>query len=401
VTSNASDVERAGRTEWTPESVEEVADCLRSATRDRLPIDVAGAGTAHSWGGDTHARTTVRTHKLDSVLRYESPDMTIQVGAGMPVADLQSVVAEHGQRLALDAGRIPRGATVGGMLATADQGPSQLAYGGPRDLVIGAGLCFADGQIVRSGGNVIKNVAGYDLARLVSGSLGTLAVITDVSFRLHPLPAATGTLSLQAGIDEAVSRAELIAKAALEPVAAEWISGRLLIRFEGTHSGVQDRIDAAARIAGGESEILNPGDAAEAWAHLAEVSSPCVRSEGHTTIVRGLARPTDVSSLVQAATRIGLEQQTLPTVAAGVLTGRVDLRIDAVALSSHAATVARWRTVVEQFGGSTVLRERPRGLTELIEAWGSPPSAVAVLRAIKAAYDPDHLLGRGRFRPWF
>jgi glycolate oxidase FAD binding subunit len=352
VTSNASDVERADRTEWTPKSVEEVADCLRSATHDGLPIIVVGAGTAQSWGGDTQARTTVRTHKLDSVLRYESADMTIQVGAGMPVADLQSVVAEHGQRLALDAGRIPRGATIGGMLATADQGPSQLAFGGPRDLVIGAGLVLADGQIVRSGGNVIKNVAGYDLARLVSGSLGTLALITDVSFRLHPLPAATATLSLEAGIDEAVARAELIAKAALEPVAAEWISGQLLIRFEGTRSGVQERIDAAARIAGGERKILNPADAKEAWAQL--VSSPCVRSEGHTTIVRGLARPTDVSSLVQAATRIGLEQQTSPTVAASVLTGRVDLRIDAVALSSHAATVARWRrqsnnSVAQQF----------------------------------------------------
>jgi glycolate oxidase FAD binding subunit len=339
--------------------------------------------------------------KLDSVLRYESADMTIQVGAGMRVADLQSVVAEHGQRLALDAGRILRGATVGGMLATADQGPSQLAFGGPRDLVIGAGLVFVDGQIVRSGGNVIKNVAGYDLARLVSGSLGTLALITDVSFRLHPLPAATGTLSLEAGIEEAVACAELIAKAALDPVAAEWISGQLLIRFEGTHSGVQDRIDAAARIAGGERKILNPGEAAEAWAQLAEVSSPCVRSEVHTTVVRGLARPTDVSSLVQAANRIGLEQETLPTVAAAVLTGRVDLRMDSVVLSSHAATVARWRKAVEQLGGSTVLRERPRGLTELIEAWGSPPSAVAVLQAIKAAYDPDHLLGRGRFHPWF
>lgn len=195
-------------------------------------------------------QTLIRTHKLNGVLRYEPTDMTIQVGAGMRVSDLQAVVAEHGQRLAIDTARIDQGATIGGLVATADQGPSQLAFGGPRDLVIGAGLVLTDGQVVRSGGHVIKNVAGYDLARMVAGSLGTLAVITDATFRLHPVPAATGTVALEVGIDEAVVVARAIAQAGLDPVAAEWFSGRLLIRFEGTQTGVQDRLTAAAKLVG-------------------------------------------------------------------------------------------------------------------------------------------------------
>jgi glycolate oxidase FAD binding subunit len=403
VTSNASEIEHAARSAWEPTSVGEVAECLGSAAHDGRALNVSGAGTAQSWGGDSRAAITLRMHKLDSVQRYEPADMTVQVGAGTTVTDLQSVVAEHGQRLALDAARIDRGATIGGIFATADQGPAQLAFGGPRDLVIGATLVLADGQVVRSGGHVIKNVAGYDLARLVSGSLGTLAVITDLTFRLHPLPAATGTLSLETGIGQAVAYAEGIAAAALDPVAAEWVSGRLLVRFEGTPSGVRERLGAAARITSAAGcSILDAAESANAWAQHAAASSTTDRHTGPaTTVLRGLIRPTDVFSVVQAANRIARDHEALPTVAAGLLTGRVDVRVAAALLSTHAAVVGQWREVIEGFGGAMTMRERPKGLTGLIDAWGAAPSAVAVLRAVKKAYDPGDLLGRGRFHPWF
>jgi glycolate oxidase FAD binding subunit len=341
-------------------------------------------------------------HRLNSVLRYEPSDMTIQAGAGMTVADLQSVVAENGQRLALDAARIDRGATIGGIFATADQGPAQLVFGGPRDLAIGATLVLADGQIARSGGHVIKNVAGYDLARLVSGSFGTLAVITDLTFRLHPIPAATGTLSVETGIDQAVAYAEAIAAEAFDPAAAEWVSGRLLVRFEGTRSGVHERLKAAARIAGA-AQILDGDDAAKAaWEQHGTVCAPSGHDGGpDATVARALVRPTDVVSVVQAARRIAHDHQASPTFAAGLLTGRVDLRVTAPSLQTHATVVSQWREVIEKVGGTMTLRDRPDGLTCLTDAWGAPPSAVAVLRAVKKAYDPSDLLGRGRFHPWF
>lgn len=399
--SNASKAQQAARPVWEPDNAREVAECLRDAAQEHRALNIVGAGTAQNWGGDIRASTTLRMHKLDSVLRYEPGDMTIQVEAGMAVADLQSVVADHGQRLALDAARIDRGATVGGMLATADQGPAQLAFGGPRDLVIGATLVLSNGEIARSGGHVIKNVAGYDLARLVSGSLGTLAAITDLTFRLHPIPAATGTLSIETGIDEAVTYAEAIAETALEPVAAEWISGRLLIRFEGTRSGVHERLAAAAHITGVGTSILDDDEATQAWAQQAAVSSRNGNSAQDTTTLHGLARPSDVSSIVHAAERSCLEHGALATIGAGLLTGRVDLRIDAATLSAHAATVDQWRQDIESHDGTVTLRDRPEGLTDLIDAWGEPPSAVAALRAVKAAYDPGDLLGPGRFHPWF
>ncbi len=401
MTSNASDTESTIRPEWKPEGHHEVAECVRTAVHDGVAINVKGAGTAQCWGGDVDASVTMGMQKLNTVLRYEPGDMTIQVGAGMRVADLQSVVAEHGQRLALDAARIDRGATVGGLVATADQGPGQLAFGGPRDLMIGTGLVFADGSIARSGGHVIKNVAGYDLARLMSGSLGSLAVLTDVTFRLHPVPAATGTLSCAVGIDQAANDARAIGEAGLEPVAVEWISGQLLVRFEGTPTGVQERLAAAACLIGDAAAILTADDSARVWAQHTEFSRPDDRAGMPVTMVRGLVRPTDVPALVQDASRVSSETDALLTVTTGVSTGRVDVRIEAAAVLAQAVAVAKLRQEVERLGGSAILRDRPTTLTGLVDAWGAPPSAVAVLRAVKAAYDPGDVLGRGRFYPWF
>lgn len=399
--SNASDIRSGTRPEWEPDSVNEVAECVLAAARDDLPLNITGAGTAQSWGGDVEASVSLAMKKLNSVLRYEPADMTIQVGAGMAVADLQSVVAEYGQRLAIDAARIDRGATVGGVVATADQGPAQLAFGGPRDLMIGAGLIFADGSIARSGGHVIKNVAGYDLARMMSGSLGSLAILTDVTFRLHPVATATGTLSREVGIDQAAADAQAIGDAGLEPVAAEWISGQLLVRFEGTQTGCQERLQAAARLIGADAVTLAADDAACVWKRHRDVSRPGANGNVPATIVRGLVRPSDVSALSKAADRIGRETEAIVTVAAGVSTGRVDMRIESTSALAHARTVAKWRQEVETLGGAMVLRDRPRTLTGLVDAWGTPPSAVEVLRAIKSAYDPGDVFGRGRFYPWF
>ncbi|CAN7697769.1 FAD-binding oxidoreductase [Mycolicibacterium frederiksbergense] len=390
------------RSDWQPSSLRELSDCVDSAAREKRALNVVGAGTAQSWGGDSRGDTTLQLSQMDSVLQYEPSDMTIQVGAGMTVLDLQSTVAEYGQRLALDAARIDRGATIGGVFASADQGPAQLVFGGPRDLVIGATLVLADGQVVRSGGHVIKNVAGYDLARLVSGSLGTLAVIADLTFRLHPKPAATGSLRIETGIGQAVAYAKAIAGASLDPVAAEWLSGHLLVRFEGTPSGVRERLEASARIVGASNNcILDADESAEAWTLHGMVTAPSGREEPEITVLRGLVRPSEVFEVVQAGNRIALEHESMPTVAAGLLTGRVDFRIAAALLPTHAAVVTQWRQVIEGLGGAMILRDRPVGLTDLIDAWGVPPSAAAILRAVKHAYDPGGLLGPGRFHPWF
>ena len=169
-----------------PATPEEAA----AALRDGGLIRIAGAGT-RPWGAPgAQPETIVSTSGLDRILAHDAGDFTAVLEAGVPLATAQAAFAEHGQRLCLDP---PGAGTIGGLLATADSGPLRHRYGTPRDLVIGATLALADGTVAKSGGTVIKNVAGYDLAKLVCGSYGTLALICRVAVRLHPLPPAFAT----------------------------------------------------------------------------------------------------------------------------------------------------------------------------------------------------------------
>lgn len=399
---------RSTPSSWDPGTVSEIADCLRTSASEHKAVALSGSGSAWTWGGDVTADVIIHTRNLTDVVHYEPSDMTIKVGAGMRVVDLQAVVAEYGQRLALDAPRIKRGATVGGIVATADQGPAQLAFGGPRDLIIGATLVLPDGAVARSGGNVIKNVAGYDLARLVAGSMGTLAAIAEVTVRLHPLPNATGTVVVDTNVANAGSLGRRVMAKGFDPVALDWSDGRLLIRFEGTEPGVDARVKQVVRLLGPGSRALSPGEAEAAWAEqampvelAATVPSQDTAPTGeHVTVVRGLVRPTDVAASVEAASRIGSGCGLTTTMAAGLLTGRIDLRLAGGDVRAHAAALDGWRQHLVGMSGTSVLRERADGLTRLVDAWGAPPSGVAVLRAVKAAFDPHDRLGRGRFHPW-
>jgi glycolate oxidase FAD binding subunit len=182
---------------------------VRDAVLDSAgTLAVTGAGTAAGWAGELGPVDAVLDlGGLTGVIDHNPADMTVSVRAGTPLRELNDELAEHGQHVALDAARVADGATVGGLLATADAGPGALVHGSLRDLVIGATLVLADGTVARSGGHVIKNVAGYDLTKLVHGAYGTLAVVAEVVLRLHPVPRAVATLVLPASLDEAATQA--------------------------------------------------------------------------------------------------------------------------------------------------------------------------------------------------
>ena len=143
------------------------------------------------------------TTGLSGVIQHNPGDMTVAVHAGTPLRELAAELAPHGQQVSFDAARVAAGATVGGLVATADSGPSALATGSLRDLVIGVTLVLADGTVARSGGHVIKNVAGYDLAKLLHGSFGTLGVLAEVVLRLHPVPKASATVAVDCPLADA------------------------------------------------------------------------------------------------------------------------------------------------------------------------------------------------------
>ncbi|GAA4807271.1 FAD-binding oxidoreductase [Actinomycetospora chlora] len=373
----------------TPGSLDE----LRDAVLDRPgTIRIAGAGTAADWAGTpAPADTVLSTGGLTGIVTHNPGDMTVEVRAGTPFAQLQSELGEHHQRVAVDPARAAEGATLGGLFATADSGPRALQYGSLRDLVIGATIVLADGTVARSGGHVIKNVAGYDLTKLLHGAHGTLGVLAHVVLRLHPTPQATATVAVPCGRADMADLARRVADSPVEAGAVQWHGsgqgGRLISLIEGSDDGSEARARRLVETLGGQAALLSPDEATEAWdEHAAAVRA---RPDGRAVLRFGVV-PGRLTEVLD-----GLDRDTggLDHVTAAPRTG-----VATVALPADADVVAAAHRRVAEAGGTSTLRQRPPGAE--LPAFGPAPASAALLRSVVTALDPDHRFGRGRLAPW-
>ena len=261
----------------SPASTEEASTLMRAAASSGLAVVPRGAGTGLRWGAPPSACDLVVDLRLmDQVLEHAAGDLVARVQAGTTIGQLAAVLATAGQQLAVDA---PEDATVGGVVATGTAGPRRFRYGAPRDLLIGVTVVRADGVIAHSGGKVVKNVAGYDLGKLFAGSQGTLGLITEATFRLHPLPPAVAWVTGEFGPSERAAAAAAVASAAgsaLVPSAVEldWPGGsqrplRVGVLLEGTPSGVAERAKQLSELltsAGGAAAVAD--EAPARWGQL-------------------------------------------------------------------------------------------------------------------------------------
>jgi glycolate oxidase FAD binding subunit len=215
-------------------SASDVAAALHDAERDGRRLRIRGTGSRR-WGRPAEADGELSTEGLDAIVEHNEGDLTAIVQTGVPVARAQEAFASAGQMLAVDP---PGGGTIGGLIATADSGPLRHRYHAVRDLVLGVQVALPDGTVARAGSKVIKNVAGYDLAKLMTGAYGTLGVITEVSLRLHPRPRASATAVARFDDPHAVARCA--AELAHRPIEADALDvawdggeGAVLVRFAG------------------------------------------------------------------------------------------------------------------------------------------------------------------------
>ncbi len=339
------------------------------------PVEIRGAGTASGWADPARvAPTVLDTTRMTGVLAYNPADMTVSVRAGTPLRDLEAELAAHRQRLAFDAARTQRGATVGGLVATADSGPLSLTYGSLRDLVIGATVVLADGTVARTGGHVIKNVAGYDLAKLAHGSYGVFGLLAEIVLRVHPIPSATRTVCVEVPLRAAAEHAVSVLSGQSEPVALEWFDGMLLARLEGTTEGTEARARRLAADLGGT--VLDEDSADTVWDRHAE--------------------------LVEAASiRLGVRPSRLPGVLAACGTdgtgATVGLGTGVATLSVPDPDIETVHDAVTAAQGTSVVR---RAVPQGVRTWGQVPSAVRVLRALKDELDPEGRLCPGRLGSW-
>lgn len=381
-----------------PADLPEARDAVADLAARRQRVLVRGAGTASDWAGPVSGVDAVlETTGLNQVLDYRPQDMTVAVQAGIPVATLQQVLAGHGQWLALDAARVAAGATVGGMLATADAGPRRHSYGGLRDLVLGATVLLADGTVARSGGHVIKNVAGYDLAKLFSGSYGTLGMVAELVLRVHPLPAASGTATVACDLDRASSLAAGIMAEPLEPAAIQWCAGRLLVRFTGHPAGTADQCQRAAAILGDDADVVTGSAEDRAWQPVADTAAG---APGDTVLHAGML-PTRLPQAAAGLAALAAGHEVRLSLSASLGVGVLTALLRGGTATAHGAIVDTWRGGLGTDGTAVSLRRRCEGFDAHAPSWGPPPSSVSALRAIKRAFDPENRLGPGRFAPWF
>ena len=392
----------AGSTVQRPSSVDEAAGILRSS---RGSVLFRGAGTKMSWAGrPKDPDLVIETGGLDQLLDHNPADMTASVQAGMPLRALQERLGEAGQMLALDPPTGPDGAALGGLLATGESGPRRLRYGALRDLVIGVTLVLADGTVAHAGGHVIKNVAGYDLSKLMYGSLGTLGLIAEVVLRLHPLPEASASVVVPASVQEATARSLDLLASTLEPCAVDWVGdprgggspGRLAVRFEGTAAGVAAQTAALMeRLDGSAPEVLTDDDETALWRQYTGAQRP---EAGQSTAFAGTL-PSQLTAVARA-------------LADGVDGADVDVSLAShSALGLHTARFSgppaqqasafdRWRRGVLDVGGTVLLRQRPAEVDATVDPLGPAPPAAGLLRAVKARLDPDGRCAPGRLAPW-
>jgi glycolate oxidase FAD binding subunit len=372
-------------------SREEAAAALASLGAEGANVAIVGAGTKVDWGTPAPAPDAeLSTAGLDRVLEHNPGDFTAVVEAGVPVAEAQRRFTAEGQMLALDP---PLGegdaATVGGVFATADSGPLRHRYGAARDLIVGITVALADGTLAKAGGKVIKNVAGYDLAKLFTGAFGTLGLIVDVSLRLHPVPEATATAVAESHDPDALGHAaSALAHSPLETESLDvrWGAGEgaVLARFGGAAAG--DQAEAAVTVLavdGASTSIVEDDDAL--WAHQrAAQRAP----EGAVVRVSGLqARLPDVLRAAERAnaTLVGRAAHGLSWIA-----------LPAASIGDLVETIERLRADLAP--SPCVVRDAPAGVREAMDVWGeSDAGRLELSRRLKQRFDPRGICNPGRY----
>ncbi|WP_116244183.1 FAD-binding oxidoreductase [Nocardiopsis sp. FIRDI 009] len=363
------------------------ARVLAAAARHGLSVVFRGGGTALDWGGPPRSADLLVDTTALTGIEHTADDLVVTVGAGTPVSELAEVLAAAGQRLSADPVRV--GGTVGGTVATGVCGPRRLLYGALRDLVIGMTSVRADGVVTRTGGRVVKNVAGYDLAKLHTGALGTLGLITSVTFRLHPAPPALRVVSAAVPSRSHGERmaAALRARAVVpSAVALEWPStgpSTLHVVLEGMAEGMAARTAEVREALGGDAAVTER--LPEGWGlvpgrgTLALVSCPPAEAVAAAARIAELADAAGTAVLVRGSVPSGALHAAFPQ-------------------GTGASAVAEVAEGVRSRPGwsLTLPRAEPHVHEAGVDLWGPVPG-LELMRSVKDALDPDRRLVPGRF----
>jgi glycolate oxidase FAD binding subunit len=397
-----------------PGNAEEVAAIIRLANERQLTVTACGGFTMQSLGArPAPIDVLLRTDRLNQMLHYDPGDLTIGVSAGMRVADVQRTAAQNNLLLPLD---VPRAAnaTVGGTLAAATSGPLKHGYGGVREFCIGVTFVTGDGRIAKAGGRVVKNVAGYDLMKLLIGSHGTLGVIVSANFKLFPAPRQSCTfLADFATLGDALAFRRFVQHSPLSPLCLELISP-LAHAYVGLDNN-DDRWTIALRAGGSDTVLaryrkelgtsirqeLAANDEKSFWSAIQDFTET-VSARHHNALSLWLHEPSsEVGTTLPAAAKVATDHNFLfaCTGRAGLATlnlALIPISVDPPSVMQYANAVSSIRGVLPR-DGVAIVHRCPREAKDHVNVWGSSVNDVESMKAVKHVLDPKNILNRGRF----
>jgi glycolate oxidase FAD binding subunit len=375
-----------------PASTEEAAAIVRAAFDHGLTVVVRGAGTKQDWATPPRKLDLILdTRRLAGVVEHAAGDLITVVRAGTPLSELASKLAPAGQQLALDAPI--QTSTVGGTVALNTSGPRRMLYGTVRDLLIGVTVVRPDGVVARAGGKVVKNVAGYDLGKLITGSYGTLGLVTECVFRLHPLPATRAYVSRRfSTVEDAARGVAAVLGAQVVPGALEVEAGpdgaiEVCVLLEGVPSGVERRVAVSQALLGGDARVSD--SAPEWWS-----AYPWGTGDVGLKLTAALS---GVPALLAAA-RASRERHGVPlSVRGSAGTGVLYAGLPGTTSPETVATVLdALRAAAGRAGGHAVVLTAPAATRDHVDVWG-PVAGLELMRRVKEQFDPDARFAPGRF----
>ncbi len=381
-----------------PHTQAELAAVIAWARQNRCAVLPCGSGSKLDWGGLVKGvKIAVSTARLNRLVEHAVGDLTVTAEAGMMFADLQEILGKAGQFLPIDPAYSQQ-ATLGGIIATADSGSLRHRYRGVRDLLLGMTFVRSDGKIAKAGGRVVKNVAGYDLMKLFTGAYGTLGIISQVTFRVYPLPESSGTVILTGETNALAEATQILLSSALTPTAVDLLSPQLVeklslgkgsglvVRFQSIAESVKQqsaRLLEVAEKLGLQGTSCGENDEHQLWERLPETVWDS--STNSAIICKIGIRP---SEAVKAINELPVQDALIH---AG--SGLGVLRFE----TATADTLLQVRRGCEAKGGFLTVLVAPADIKQELDVWGYTGSAIDLMRRIKQEFDPENILNRDRF----
>jgi glycolate oxidase FAD binding subunit len=401
------------QTIYEPREAQELAQLLAQCNAESRAVVPWGGGTLQ-YLGNAPARydAVISTRNLNQVVEYAFDDLTITVGAGMTLANINRVLGEHGQFLPLDVPH-PSRATIGGVLAAGANGPLRLRYGPARDYMLGNKFATVDGHIIKAGSRVVKNVAGYELHKVQVGAFGTLAILTEATFKVFPRPPAEISMwAAFAELNDACAAVGQIWNLSTPPLALEWLDAAtmnliepnahgayfVMARFGGAQATMAAARDVFTHAANEQNAraVETFEDTSKAWRAIADLPATLRETFSDALCLRVSVPPKALQNALRELFALAQAQKLAPPrvfAHAALATLYVSVDGDAAALETFATQL---RATVHKLHGYMLIERAPSALKNL-NAWDDAETTLKLMQSIKRKFDPNHILNPGRF----